>query len=166
MGGELRSGGSLALEGLLADSEVCAAVYAALLQHFHFDLVKWLRYEQPSPVSAIRALIEQLPEGNLYTAIMSAPGDGAAEQEAEEPDPEREALIERATWTFDRKQMAQLINVMQFIAVNLHPWEKGQAPKFDPAGPSSWFEKEEPKKRVTGNDVIALLSMIQPQGAS
>lgn len=92
-------------------------------------------------------MLRNLPEGARYTATMSAPGD--ADVERPPLDPELEAMLDRQTWTTDRRLMAQLINSVNTLIRVSGSWEKGKEPQFPVVGPANWQEEQQNAERPT-----------------
>ncbi|WP_159702652.1 hypothetical protein [Arthrobacter sp. 18067] len=85
-------------------------------------------------------MLRNLPEGATFTAIMSAPKGDDESAETRESDPELIALLDRKSWTEDRRLMAQLINSVNALLRYLPQWEAGEAPEFPVVGPAEWRE--------------------------
>lgn len=81
----------------------------------------------------------------MFTAIMSAPDDGE-QDDRPDPDPELLALLDRKTWTEDRRLMAQLINSINILVRYLPTWQEGKEPDFPLVGPAQWREKRDETK--------------------
>lgn len=92
-------------------------------------------------------MIEELPEGSRYTAIMSAPESREGHPQPE-PDPEAIALYDRRFWTTERQFIAQQINALHQIIVLSGNWKKGKEPKFPVVGPLEWQPQEQRNKAL------------------
>lgn len=97
----------------------------------------------------------------MFTAIMSAPADDEPGDKPE-PDPELVALLDRKTWTEDRRLMAQLINSVNILVRYLPSWQEGKHPDFPLVGPAEWRgktdESKEAPKATSVMDVLRLFT--------
>lgn len=108
--------------------------------HYRFDLGSFLARECTGSARLINAMLRNLPEGATFTAIMSAPNGDGEQDERPEPAPELVELLERKSWTEDRRLMAQLINSVNMLVRFAPKWEEGKAPEFPVVGPAEWRE--------------------------
>jgi len=147
------AGGSIALADLL--DEYGEALYVDLLKHYGFDLAAFLAGGVASSPRLILTLIQHLPEGSHYVALLqSAPVKESHEVSKE---PEIDPLHEQLMWTQDRMLMAQLINSVNMLVRHSIQWQEGKAPKLPVIGPAAWRgegSKSTPSKALTVFDVI------------
>lgn len=113
----------------------------------------------------VGAMLEELPEGARYTALMSAPENREGLPEPEY-DPKAEEYYDRRYWTSDRQHLAQIqnaINQLIVVAGGEGKWKKGKEPDFPIIGPLAWQPEEqkekarkakEPKKPATVLDAM------------
>lgn len=112
----------------------------------------------------VLAMLRGLPEDATFTAHMKVNQDrGRTASDKPDPadiDPELASLLDKKTWTEDRKLLAEISNRLGVILRCLHPWEKGKEPKLPIIGPEEWREAAdpEPKKLMTIDDVFAQLT--------
>lgn len=110
----------------------------------------------------VLAMLRHLPEDALFTAHIKVDQDRERSDSDEpvEPDPELVALLDKKTWTEDRKLQAEISNRLGIILLYLQQWEKGKEPRLPIIGPEEWREVAEPKpkKLMTIDDVFAQLT--------
>ena len=85
---------------------------------------------------------------------MSAPGDPDSTTERPALDPEIASMLDRQTWTTDRRLMAQLINSVNTLISLTGKWEKGKEPKFPVIGPVEWRDQQSQAGAAGGNHSV------------
>jgi len=107
-------------------------------------------------------MLRGLPEDSTFTAHMRVEQDRERQEgdapTAQDIDPELSKLIDKKTWTEDRKLMADISNRLGLILLYLHPWEKGKEPKLPTIGPDEWREDQAPKVPKSLDDVLAMFT--------
>lgn len=101
-------------------------------------------------------MLRNLPEGATFTAITSAPDKSEGAGIPAEPDPEFEAMLDRKTWTEDRRLMAELINRINMLLRHSIQWQDGKVPDLPTVGPAEWRGEQTKKKPRTAQDVLAM----------
>lgn len=112
----------------------------------------------------VLAMLRGLPEDTTFAAHMKVEQD--RERKADDGpspldiDPELANLIDKKTWTEDRKLLADISNRLGTILLHLHNWEKGKEPRLPIVGPQEWRDEAEPeqKKPRTIDDVFSMLT--------
>jgi hypothetical protein len=131
-----------------------------------FDLVAWLGGREYGTPRLVLALIQDLPEGARYTALMSAPEhrEGLPEPEY---DPAAESLHDRRFWTPDRRLNAQMINALHQLILVSGKWKKNHEPEFPIVGPLEWHPPEQLKKEQAARGVqepVTVLAAMKAMG--
>lgn len=118
-------------------------IYTDLMLHYRFNLADALAGITACSSSLVLAMIRNLPEGSRYVAIMSAPDDSDEPQEEKPPlDPAVEAVLDRMTWTEDRRLLAQILNQLNVLIRVSGTWKDGKGPEFPIIGPAEWREEK------------------------
>lgn len=112
----------------------------------------------------VLAMLRNLPEDATFTAHMKVEQDREREAGGDpapvDIDPGLAALVEKKTWTEDRKLLADISNRLGTILLYLHQWEKGKEPRLPIVGPQEWRDAAEPEKKTlkTIDDVFAMFT--------